>query len=111
MVEQSQIPQFLLHKVFALNPEYAEAGALENIKKKGLIPRVPCEWARKLPEALRYRPAVWLAETMINQDGTIVYIHTLMLDRVRLFKLDWEDVGWWLYQGTIPSRAIGFSAM
>ncbi|KKL26920.1 hypothetical protein LCGC14_2390400 [marine sediment metagenome] len=105
MPELRVIPEFLLHKVMAFNPELA-AEAMLSIRYVGLVPRLPTEYRGSLPMRLQRTPLVWLAGNLADRAGTILRIQTRLLDRARLVELDWHDVGWWVYRGAIPPAAI-----
>jgi hypothetical protein len=93
----------LLHKLL---PERVNSGTLGSIASYGLIPQLPSEYRESLPIPLQKVPIVWLAERMNTMDGIIFTIETDKLDRVKLHKLDWDDVNWWVYEGIIPPEAI-----
>lgn len=92
----------LLHKVL---PERVNSDLLQSIATHGLLPRLPEEYKISLPLNLQTIPIVWLAERMNTIDGVIFSIDTTKLDTTKLHKLDWLDVDWWVYEGTIPPNA------
>lgn len=103
------IPKYLFHKIFGGNthPDHAEVrAALGQISKEGLIPLVAREWANLVPEQIRHLPIVWLAEKVGSSRGVWLWINTSELDESYLFKLDLDDVEWWVYQGNIPNTSI-----
>ena len=100
MSKQGEIPDLLYHKVHGFNPELVSA-ALVNIRKVGLLPQKPSEYKYCLPKELQEAPAIWLAGKMFSPIGTILKIKTVGLDLSKLFKLDWDDVDWYIYQGCI----------
>ncbi len=102
----------LFHKVL---PERVNSETLKNIAEHGLIPRLPSEYRMSLPAYLQEAPLVWLAEKMNTLDGKIYSVDCSKLEIMKLHKLDWEDVDWWVYEGTIPpsqfitQRSIDFT--
>ena len=91
-------------------PEKTSSEILTSISKYGLIPRLPCEYRKSLPELLQYTPLVWLAERMNTLDGVIYLIKADKLDSAKLYKLDWDDVDWWVYAGIIPPELLSICA-
>ncbi len=99
------MPGVLYHKIYGFNPELVPA-ALVNIRKVGLLPQKPSEYKTSLPQGLQETPAIWLAGKMFSPIGAILGIKTAGLDLRKLFKLDWEDVDWYIYQGHIAPGLI-----
>lgn len=101
----SGMPSILYHKVRAFNPELV-VRAMASIKKIGLVPQKPSEYKESLPAELREVPLVWLAGKMVNPEGTVLKVQVGRLDLSKLFKLGWDDVDWWVYQGRIPATLL-----
>ena len=104
-IREEGIPSVLYHKVYAFNPELVPA-ALVDIRKVGLLPQKPSEYKISLPKELQETPVVWLAGRMFSSIGAILGIKTVGLDLRKLFKLDWDDVDWYIYQGYIAPNLI-----
>lgn len=91
---RNKVPERLYHR--------ARLAAKSNILGEGLIPQKPEEWKYLVPEKHRHKEIVWLKENY--RPGDII-IHTKLLDRRRLRKLNLKDVRWWIYIGRIPMGA------
>lgn len=93
----------LYHKLL---PKRITDKNIKSIKEKGLLPRLPSEYKYSLPHFLQDVPIVWLAEKMNTVDGVIFSVNTDYLDSVRLHKLKWNDVNWWVYEGIIRPELL-----
>lgn len=102
-------PKFLYHKVLGGRDKPGQYEnielALGQIMKQGLRPMRSEEWFNLLPETIRELPVVWMAE-LATKKGQWLCINTDKLNRKLLFKLEVNDVEWWVYQGHIPISAI-----
>lgn len=94
----------LFHKILGnvdnLTPDRL-VEARENIKRNGLVARLPDEWKWLLPKQLRSIPVVWL----IGHDRMIM-VKKELLDKEKLFHLDCPEVDWWIYTDNILPEAL-----
>ena len=77
----------------------------DNILDTGLTPQKPDEWKGIIPAKYRAKRVVWLKENYKKGD---IIIHTGMLDRRKLYKLNLKHrrTRWWIYIGKISKKAV-----
>ena len=84
----------------------------ESIEEVGLVPHVADAYKDLVPEEIRHLPVVWLAEGIWQGwEYPVFEVDNKALERDKLypcavfFEVD-KHLGWWVYQGSIPRKAI-----
>ena len=107
------IPKILYHKVlggYVVASEMRIRGAVKSIMSGGLLPKKAEEYRLLVPREIRESKIVWLSENYhdLGKENYFqrVVIETKYLDPVCLYKVESDDVKWWVYKGPITSNAI-----
>lgn len=84
----------------------------ESIEEAGLIPHVADAYKDLVPEEIRSLPVVWLAEGIwqgwqypVFEVDTKDLVGDKLYPCAVFFDVD-KHLGWWVYQGEIPRKAI-----
>jgi len=80
---------------------------VKSIKAKGLLPRIACEYKDLVPEDIRDKPVVWLADKLhCYNDAPVFAVKDWNLWPSKLRHVTDIKLHWWVYQGNISLKDI-----